>query len=77
MCLDNLEGNDKSLEGHGGPSGRSRSEGGGVMQDPASELPRNPIPRTWVNKGIRKGRGVVAAPALVRATFRYTLEGTL
>jgi hypothetical protein len=28
-----------------------------VMQDPASELPRTPIPRTSVNKGIRKGRG--------------------
>jgi hypothetical protein len=25
------------------------------MQDPASELPRTPIPRTWVNKSIRKG----------------------
>ena len=23
---------------------------GVVMQDPASELPRIPIPRTWVNK---------------------------
>jgi hypothetical protein len=29
---------------------------GGVMHDPASELPRIPIPRTRVNKGKNKGR---------------------
>jgi hypothetical protein len=28
------------------------------MQDPASELPRIPIPRTPVNKGKKKGRGL-------------------
>jgi hypothetical protein len=28
------------------------------MQDPASELPRTPLPGTWVNKG--KGRGDTA-----------------
>jgi hypothetical protein len=27
---------------------------GVVMQDPACELPRIPIPRTWVNKDIKK-----------------------
>jgi hypothetical protein len=27
------------------------------MQDLGYELPRIPIPRTWVNKGKRKGRG--------------------
>ena len=29
-----------------------------AMQDPGYELPRIPIPRTWVNKGGEKGRGV-------------------
>jgi hypothetical protein len=29
---------------------------GGAMQDLGYELPRNPIPRTPVNRGIRKGR---------------------
>ena len=28
------------------------------MQDPACELPRNPIPRTTVNKGKMKGRSL-------------------
>ena len=28
----------------------------GAMQDPACALPRTPLPRTTVNKGIRKGR---------------------
>jgi len=33
---------------------------GVVMQDPACELPRIPIPRTWVNRGtVRRGRGPV------------------
>jgi hypothetical protein len=36
------------------------------MQDRASELRRIPLPRRWVNKGTKKGRGV-AAPALLRA----------
>ena len=27
------------------------------MQDPASELRRITLPRTWVNKGMRKDRG--------------------
>ena len=30
---------------------------GGDMQDLGYELPRNPIPRTRVNKGKKKGRG--------------------
>jgi hypothetical protein len=29
---------------------------GVVMQDPVCELPRTPIPRTRVNKGMKKGR---------------------
>jgi hypothetical protein len=33
-----------------------------VMQDLACELPRNPIPRTSVNKGKKKGRGYDARP---------------
>ncbi len=34
------------------------------MQDPAYELPRIPLPRRWVNKGKKKGRGCYYAPAL-------------
>src|SRR5215211_173423 len=40
--------------------------GGRSMHDRAFELPRISLPRTSMNKGINKGRGV-AAPALVRA----------
>ena len=29
------------------------------MQDPASELLRIPLPRTWVNKGMKKGRSPI------------------
>jgi hypothetical protein len=39
---------------------------GEAMQDLGYELPRIPIPRTSVNKGMKKGRGV-AAPALLAA----------
>jgi hypothetical protein len=38
---------------------------GVVMQDPACELPRNPILRTPVNKGIKKGRSVVPRPSVL------------
>ena len=42
---------DPLLQGRGGgvETGRFRGERGGVMQDPASELPRIHIPRTPVN----------------------------
>jgi hypothetical protein len=30
---------------------------GVAMQDLGYELPRIPIPRTWVNKGLKKGVG--------------------
>ena len=40
------------------------------------EVLRILLPRTWVNKGMNKGRGCYYAPALVRAKWRYTLEGT-
>jgi hypothetical protein len=33
---------------------------GEAMQDPGYDLPRIPIPRTWVNKGIKKGIGAIA-----------------
>ena len=36
------------------------------MQDPANELRRIPLPRTWVNKGKKEGRSA-AAPALPRS----------
>src|SRR5918992_5499313 len=32
---------------------------GEAMQDLGYELPRISIPRTWVNKGIRRGRGCI------------------
>jgi hypothetical protein len=39
------------------------------MQDPASELRRIPLPRTWVNKGKKtKGRGSISAH---RPLFSY------
>jgi hypothetical protein len=38
--------------------------GGEAMQDPGYELPRIPIPRTWVNKGKEKDRNV-DAPVLL------------
>src|SRR5215213_4938844 len=40
---------------------------GGAMQDPGYELPRMSIPRSWVNKGKRKGRGC-SSPALLSAS---------
>src|SRR5215218_242661 len=46
--------------------GRYRPYRGGVMQDPASELPRILIPRTSVNKGKEKGRGARPRPYLHR-----------
>jgi hypothetical protein len=36
------------------------------MQDPGYELPRNSVPRTPVNKGIKKGRGCYPPTRLVR-----------
>ena len=41
------------------------------MQDLANDLPRIPLPRTPVNKGMKKGRGVVPRPS---ATGRLTGE---
>src|SRR5215212_1351025 len=41
---------------------------GGAMQDLGYELRRIPIPRTWVNKGMKKekkGRDIVAPSSLV------------
>ena len=38
--------------------------GGEAMQDLGYELPRVPIPRTWVNKGKEKGQGCYT-PALL------------
>jgi hypothetical protein len=45
------------------------------MQDPASELPRIPIPRTRVNKGMKKGRSIT--PALSICLKRRFLFGSL
>ena len=39
---------------------------GVVMQDPACELPRMPIPRTRVNKGKKKGRHTAPGPTAER-----------
>jgi hypothetical protein len=39
-----------------------------VMQDPANEFRRIPIPRTWVNKGKTKDRGCYA-PALGKRRY--------
>ena len=45
---------------------------GGDMQDPASELPRKPIPRTSVNRGKWKGRGCCApAPLHTLPNFEH------
>ena len=34
------------------------------MQDPACGRPRINLPRTWVHKGVKKGRGPCYAPVL-------------
>src|SRR5215217_7979129 len=47
---------------------------GGDMQDPASELPRKPIPRTPVNKGKKKGRSASAPALLVFKTSYCSLR---
>jgi hypothetical protein len=40
------------------------------MQDPGYELPRIPLLGTWVNKGKKKGRGILrAVSALSLLTF--------
>jgi hypothetical protein len=39
------------------------------MQDLGYELPRIPIPRTPVNKGMRKGRSYDARPSVLRANY--------
>jgi hypothetical protein len=44
----------------------------GLMHDPARELRRIFLPRTWVNKA-KKGRGM-EAPALVAPLARETLS---
>ena len=44
--------------------------GGGSMHDPASELLRIYLPRTWVNKGKKKGRGCHCPGPLCRAPSR-------
>ena len=46
--------------------GHFRQHRTGAMQDPGYGLPRMPIPRTWVNKGKKKGRGY-CSPALFSA----------
>src|SRR5215212_10326231 len=48
------------------PEATLAAPGGRSMHDRASELRRISLPRTWVNKGTRKGRGCYYAPALVR-----------
>jgi hypothetical protein len=43
------------------------------MQDAGYGLPRIPLPRRWVNKGKRKGQGVMPRPSqlwLSNAVFR-------
>jgi len=41
----------------------------GDMHDPANELRRIDLPRRWVNKGTRKGRGCSGTPALFGPTL--------
>src|SRR5215212_7107662 len=48
------------------PEATLAAPGGRSMHDRASELRRISLPRTWVNKGIRKGRVCYYTPALVR-----------
>ena len=52
------------------------------MQDPANELPRIPLLRTRVNKGIKKGRSSyqpgpspLASVAYLARTFQLRLAG--
>jgi hypothetical protein len=45
-----------------GPTARFRGLRTRAMQHPAFRLRRIPLPRTWVNKGKRKGRSVVPRP---------------
>jgi hypothetical protein len=40
-----------------------RPDGGGVMQDVGYELPRIPVPRSWVNRGADKTPGAQAIHA--------------
>jgi hypothetical protein len=42
---------------HGAVNGLLRRHRTVAMQDRGCELPRIPLPRTWVNKGIKKGPG--------------------
>ena len=46
------------------------------MKHPACGLRRNYLPRTWVNKGIKKGRSVVSRP-LMSACCRTPLNGSV
>ena len=49
---------------NGAPAGGIARVSGRAMQDLGYELPRIPIPRTWVNKVMNKGRGCYCALAL-------------
>ena len=51
-----------------GQSGIPQSDRGRAMQDAVSELPRILLPRTWVNKGSRKGRGSTPRPSPLLAS---------
>src|ERR687890_2808560 len=46
------------------------------MQAPASELPRIPLLRGWVNKGRKRGLGLLGAPAL-RSRIGYFRLATI
>jgi len=46
---------------------------GESMQDPASELRRILIPRTWVNKDKKKGRGPDVGPRLSTSLSGFRL----
>jgi hypothetical protein len=39
------------------------------MQHPVCGVPRISIPRTWVNKGKKQGRGVVPRPSAIYGWF--------
>src|SRR5215213_1245193 len=59
----------------GAPGGGFQGYRGGGMQDLGYELPRIPIPRTRVNKGKKKGRGLDPQPfTSLRAVELLTLS---
>src|SRR5215218_771384 len=49
---------------------RSPPNGGACYR----ELPRIPLPRTWMNKGKKKGRSVEIRPSVVAARFGLLLD---